>query len=161
MDCSSLPAELTELLQRASCVVAHATPVAARSLAAWATTSLPIHPCIRDLRGEHILFSGSAVSGVVDFGAMSEDHHATDLARLLGDFAGEDEKLFSIGLRAYRHAGGALVVPDEFVLQLAHAGLICSVIGWFHRLAGHARNFKTEAITSRLRHLLTMIEHIR
>jgi homoserine kinase type II len=155
---SALPDELSELLHRASCIVAQAAPGAARKMAAWATTALPIQPCIRDLRGEHVLFSGTTVSGMVDFGALSEDHPATDLARLLADFAGADDNLFSVGLRAYRHAGGTLSGPEEFVRHLAQAGIVCSVMGWLQRLAGHAGHFKTEAITRRLRHLLARVE---
>jgi homoserine kinase type II len=160
-DCAALPPELTGLLHRASCIVAQTAPVAVRNLAAWTTTEVPIQPCVRDLRGEHVLFSGLAVSGIVDFGALREDHPATDLARLLGDFvsAGRGEKLFLAGLRAYRHAGGVLPLRDEFVWHLAHAGIVCSVIGWLHRLAGDARNFKTEAITRRLHHLLERVEY--
>jgi Ser/Thr protein kinase RdoA (MazF antagonist) len=45
---------------------------------------LPIQPCIRDVWHDHLLFTGDAVTGLIDFGAVAFDTPATDVARLLG-----------------------------------------------------------------------------
>jgi Ser/Thr protein kinase RdoA (MazF antagonist) len=131
---ASLPAELAASLRRGCDAVGRAGPVVERALRPWASASFPLQPCVRDLRGDHILFSESTVTGIVDYGAMGEDHPAADLARLLADFAGDDPERFLAGLRSYRTAGGILAAPDVLVRELARAGLVCSVIGWLHRL---------------------------
>jgi homoserine kinase type II len=129
-----LPPALNSLLARAAETVAGATPVALRALAPWEGVRLPVHPCVRDLRGDHVLFQGGAVTGIVDFGAAALDSPAIDLARLLGDFAGDDADRFRGGLNAYRAGGGILDEPDDFVRILDRAGVVCSLIGWLARL---------------------------
>jgi Ser/Thr protein kinase RdoA (MazF antagonist) len=133
-DFASLPGELAASLQRGCRAVERVAPALERALRPWASVSFPLQPCVGDLRGEHILFSDTTVNGIVDYGAMREDHPAADLARLLADFAGDDAERFVAGLMAYRKAGGILAVPDVLVRELARAGQVCSVIGWLHRL---------------------------
>jgi homoserine kinase type II len=125
---------LHTLLASAAAAVADAAPAALRALAPWETVRLPVHPCVRDLRGDHVLFGGAEVTGIVDFGAAALDSPAIDLARLLGDFAGDDENRFRAGIEAYRSAGGTLDAPDEFVRILDRAGVVCSLVGWLVRL---------------------------
>jgi hypothetical protein len=91
-------------------------------------------PCLRDVWGAHVLFTGDAVTGVVDYGAVKPDHPAGDLARLLGDLVGDDPEPFAAGLAAYRAAGGELDVPDGFVRLLDRTGVVCGVINWLLRL---------------------------
>jgi homoserine kinase type II len=54
-----------------------------------ANVPLPVQPCIRDIWHDHIFFTGDAVTGIVDFGAVDIDTPATDIARLLGSLAPE------------------------------------------------------------------------
>ena len=126
---------LDPLLCRAVLVAARAAPLAVRALQPWEHRTFALQPCARDLRGEHVLFEDARVSGIIDYGATAVDHPAVDLARLLDDYAGEDDAHFGAGMNAYRAARGAFDAPDEFVRLLARTGAVCSVLGWLVRLA--------------------------
>ena len=66
-----------------------------------AATCVPLQPCIRDVRQEHVLFEGVHVTGLVDFGAMGIESVAADLARLLGSMVADDQAAWRQGLAAY------------------------------------------------------------
>ncbi len=121
---------LDPLLRRAVALAGRAAPFAARALRAWEHRTLTLHPCVRDPRGEHVLFENCVVSGIIDYGALDVDHPAADLARLLDDFAAPLEA----GTDAYRRARGPVEVPDELVEVLARTGAVCSALGWVVRL---------------------------
>jgi homoserine kinase type II len=148
------PASFIALTPRLNSLVGHATalieqmaPAVIRSLERWEQALVRVQPCLRDLRGEHVLFDKTDVVGIVDYGAMAEDHPAVDLARLLGDFAWQNDRHFSAGLQSYRAAGGQLDAPDNFVQQLAHSGDLGSAIIWLRRLSYRG---KTELLSARV-----------
>jgi Ser/Thr protein kinase RdoA (MazF antagonist) len=60
-----------------------------------------LQPTPRDARAEHFLFEGDRLTGLVDFGAMGVDSTASDLARLLADWVGNDRAAFTNALDAY------------------------------------------------------------
>jgi Ser/Thr protein kinase RdoA (MazF antagonist) len=60
-----------------------------------------LQPCIRDIWHDHVLFVGERVSGLVDFGGLRPDNPATDIARLIGSLAADDQDAWEIGLAAY------------------------------------------------------------
>lgn len=84
---------------------------------------LPLQPCLRDARPEHLLFTGDAVTGLVDFGAMDVETPAADLARLAGEWLprGACDGLRSEGLAAYGRVRPAL--PDEAAAAAAFEDL--------------------------------------
>src|SRR5947207_15831402 len=97
---------------------------------------------------------------MIDFGAMAEDHPAVDLARFLGDCAGDwDAGAFTAGLRAYRDGCCEFDVPDEFVRVLDRGGTVCSVIGWLRRLVVEGRPHPDgAAVAARLGRLVARAE---
>jgi Ser/Thr protein kinase RdoA (MazF antagonist) len=105
---------------------------AARILRDWLARPLPLQLCLRDVHAQHILFTGMSVTGVIDFGAVDWDHPAVDLARYLGDTVGTTPERLKQGVRMYQQAGGPFshTFDDEFVLVLADAGLVGSVLRW-------------------------------
>ncbi len=106
-----------------------------------------------------MLFTDATVTGIVDYGALAEDHGAVDLARLLGDLAGNNDELFTAGLQAYHNAGGDLNVPAGFVRLLDRSGVVCSVIGWVVRLLIEQRSYlNPDAVVARLRRLIWRAE---
>ncbi len=158
---AALPAvnpRLDPLLRRAVAAAARLAPAAARALEPWARRPLALRPCVRDLRGEHVLYDGGRVTGLVDFGAAAVDHPAVDLARFLGDAAEEGASAAALG--AYRAAGGA-DVADDFVRLLAHTGNVCAALGWVVRVvvrrepAGPA-----DAVAARLAGVLDRLDRI-
>jgi homoserine kinase type II len=64
---------------------------------------VPLQPCLRDARPEHFLFEGDRLTGMIDFGAMGIETVAADLARLSGEWLGDDRPLRAVALEAYEN----------------------------------------------------------
>ncbi|MDY3554976.1 phosphotransferase [Gemmata sp. JC717] len=156
-----LAPQLDALLARAAAEIGRCADAAVEALRPWAAWPVRVRPCVRDLRREHVLFQSSAVTGIIDYGAMAIDTPAGDLARLLGDFAEADPALFEEGLSAYRRASGPLDVPDEFVRLLATTGTLCSLLGWLFRLFVRAEPVANPVtLAHRLTHLISRVSHL-
>jgi hypothetical protein len=136
------------------------SPAAVTALEEWENRPVTVKPCVRDLRGEHVLFTNTKVTGIVDYGAMAEDSPAVDLARFLGEVAANNESRFMAGLRAYRDSGGELDIPDHFVRQLDRGGALGSAIIWINRLCRERRAYPDAiSVESRLAFLLLKLQH--
>jgi homoserine kinase type II len=62
---------------------------------------VPVQPCLRDARPAHFLFDGDELTGLIDYGAMGVESVAADLARLLGEWIGDERPLRGVALAAY------------------------------------------------------------
>jgi Ser/Thr protein kinase RdoA (MazF antagonist) len=150
--------EQGELIRRAAEEVARLAEPAERALLPWATRPVRVQPCLCDIWHDHVLFTGEAVTGVIDYGAMKEDNIAVDLARLLGDLSGGDGGRFAAGLHAYRDAGGPTDPHPELVRLLDHTGVLCGVIVWLTRFVVEGRTYPDPAaVAARLRQLITRL----
>lgn len=122
--------ELAALVRRALAVLPAHVAEARAALRPWADRRVPVQPCLCDVWHDHVLFTGDAVTGLIDYGEVKPDHPAVDLARLLGDLVGDDAAKVRLGLEAYRTAGGPADVEEEFVRLLDRTGVVCAVIHW-------------------------------
>ena len=158
----SLARPANETLRRGAEAVARLVEPAERVLSQCLARPVAVQPCLCDLWHDHVLFTGDAVTGIVDYGAMKEDHAAVDLARLLGDLVGEDDAKFELGLNAYRAASAASDVASSFVRLLDRTGIACATIVWLLRFLGNSRTiFKTRAVLDRVARLVARLEAIR
>jgi homoserine kinase type II len=155
-----MSAKLAALLRRAAAVAARAAQVVARELRPWAREAFALQPCVRDLRGEHVLFHENRVVGIVDYGAAAVDSPAADLARLFIDYDGAGGELLANGLAAYRQVR-AFDAPDAFVRVLIRSGAVCSVLGWLVRVAIRREPVPDVALAAaRLGHLVALAEKV-
>lgn len=101
---------------------------------------------LRDMRAEHLLFDGDAVSGIVDWHAAGVDNPIADLARLLGDWSLADEAVdpsherdwWQACLDAYDGLDGS----DRELVRLAHEmGLFGALDNWFTWVIEERRHF--------------------
>jgi homoserine kinase type II len=153
-------AKLDPLLIRAQDLAIRFPRADLLALRTWANVPVLIHPCVRDLRSDHVLFGHDRVTGIIDYGAMAIDHPGVDLARFLGDCVGDDDGAVAAGIASYRDAGGVLDVPDEFVRLLDRTGVFCSLIGWLRRtLIVHQSLGDPTAVASRLAQLVARGEN--
>jgi homoserine kinase type II len=88
---------LADLAQR----LADDLPQLVAQCAAHANQPLPLQWCLRDVRWEHVLFSGDAVTGLIDWGAAAVETVACDLGRLLSDAAPVGPAERALALDAY------------------------------------------------------------
>ncbi len=137
-------------LRRAVAVLHSNLPAAIATLAPLVALG-PVQPCLCDPRPEHFLFTGDALTGVIDYAAMKADHPAVDLARLLLDTG-----FLEAGVAAYHAAAGTPAVTVELVRALADTGRVGAVANWVLRLRHRE---PTPAEAARLERLLEGMVH--
>jgi Ser/Thr protein kinase RdoA (MazF antagonist) len=67
----------------------------------WVGVPLPLQWRLGDVWHDHVLFTGTDVTGLIDFGAAGIDSPAGDVGRLLGSLVGDDRERWREGLAAY------------------------------------------------------------
>jgi Ser/Thr protein kinase RdoA (MazF antagonist) len=146
------PGPLADAMRRARELLPPLLPAARAALEPWAGRRVPLQPCLVDVWPEHVRFAGARVAGLIDFGAVQDDHVAADLARLFAGFPGPNP--LPAALAAYRAAGGQLAGPDEFARLLADTGLVCGAAAWLVRLHTGRLPHDPAAVAARLHDLL-------
>ena len=112
-----------------------------------AAREVRLQPVIRDVHREHVLFTEDEVTGLVDFGAMSVDHPAVDLARLLGSYEVDEPERRRDLVHVYNSSFG----DDEHLLIDAfdRSGALLSPFRWLWWLFVEHRTFRDEAAVAR------------
>ncbi len=142
------PGPLGAAVRHAGEVLPPIVPAARAALEPWASRAVQVQACVADVWPEHVLFAGDAVTGLIDFGAVRDDHVGTDLARLFGGFPGPNP--LPAALAAYRAAGGRFDEPDAFLNLLADTGTVCAAAAWLLRLAAGDVPADPAAVAGRL-----------
>jgi homoserine kinase type II len=148
-----LPADLADLLQTSKAALSGRLDDCRAALSEWRSVPVTVQPCLCDVHAEHILFTGSRVSGVIDYGAMQADSPAVDVARFLGDLAPSDSPLFAAGLQAYLGANPAAHISEPLVRMLADTTAVCGLANWHLRLSNRPPP-DADRVKCRLRKLL-------
>lgn len=149
---------LRERFERASEIVA--APVGQRAvarIAAWGSEPVALQPVLRDVWSDHILFVGGEVTGIIDWHAAGIDTPATDLARLLGSWAGEADlsRAFLDSYAAIRPLTG-----DEAALVgfLRDTGIVFGLDNWLRWIVEESRQFAdTRKVEGRVDALLVAL----
>ncbi len=123
------------------------------------TISVRLQPVIRDVWDQHILFEGDAVSGLIDFGAMRIDNVSTDIARLLGSLARDNEDDWQAGLDAYQQLRPLSSDEKQLIGTFDLSIVLLSGLNWLRWLYLENRVFpdkdavffRLQAILERLR----------
>jgi Ser/Thr protein kinase RdoA (MazF antagonist) len=138
-----------------------ASPRVIGALKSALETRVPLQPCLRDVWHDHILFTGDAVTGLIDPHSARSDSVATDLARLLGSLVGDDRRLWGIGLDAYQEVR-ELSTPELALVEVFdQTAVLLSGLTWLDWICLQGRIFedrpkvigRLEAIVARLRTL--------
>jgi Ser/Thr protein kinase RdoA (MazF antagonist) len=112
-----------------------------RLLTPWLLQPVPLQPCVCDPWSAHVLFTGDAVTGLIDFGSAKEDHVAVDLARLLGSSIGDDRSLWEIGLNSYSRIQALSVEECRLTHILDRTGTILAATHWLRWLYHEMRHY--------------------
>lgn len=99
-------------------------------LALAAEEPLRLQPAIRDLHHEHVLFTGDAVSGLVDFGALRIDTPLADIARLVGSLVGDARAGWEQALAAYDRQRPLTAQDRERIRLLDESGTVLGGLQW-------------------------------
>ena len=120
-----------------------------RELGTFRELPVPVHPVIRDLRAEHLFFEQSRLIAVIDFGAMSVDSAACDLARLLGDLTAYDAQKMAAGMEIYHRIRPLNEIERSLVLVLAKTTVMVGLLNWINWLLIERRNFDDEFLVQK------------
>lgn len=132
----------------------HARKLAA-ALDPFVNVVFPIQPVIRDCWHDHILFSGDAVTGLVDFGAMQMDNVALDLARVLGSLVGNEPERWPVAIEQYSKLRPLSVREVDFIYALDQCAAFLGGINWLKWVGVERRVFESlEHVETRIRHLI-------
>lgn len=109
-----------------------------------ALQSTPFHliPCWRDLRHEHVLFTGDAVTGIIDPAATRRDHPGTDVSRFLGSLVGDDLSMWKTSLTRYSQVRPLTTDDLRLIEVLDRSSVLLSGLTWLERwqtgaISGH------------------------
>jgi Ser/Thr protein kinase RdoA (MazF antagonist) len=105
-----------------------------------------LQPCIRDVWHAHVLFAGSHVRGLIDFGSMQADNVATDVARLLGSMALDDPAHWREGLDAYRTVRPLEEHEVTLTKVFDRSGVLLSGLNWIDWIYRQNRVFDAQAV---------------
>ncbi|MFM7152202.1 MAG: phosphotransferase [Gemmataceae bacterium] len=122
--------------------------------------SLRVHPCLRDIWHDHLLFTGEELTGLVDYAGVGEDNPAVDLARMLGSLCGDDEDAWEFALAHYREMGDLTGEEARLARRLDQSGVILALANWRTRLEEMAENKVGFApkLVSRVESLLARVD---
>lgn len=120
-----------------------------------------LQPCVRDLRPEHVLLEGEALTGIVDFGAARVDSVATDLARLVGGWFADDDRGWERARLAYGRESEVGDSGWQLARVLDVTGVGIAIANWLRWLWVEEREFEDrERIEVRLRQLIERLERL-
>ena len=137
---------------------ARRAPEIERRLTAAAKIRVPMQPAVRDIHGEHVLFVGDAVTGIIDFGAMRFDTVAGDIARLLGSLVQDDLAGWQSGLAAYEEVRPLSATERELVPVFDSSGVLLGAMNWLEWLFVEQRQFTNlDLVQARLAELLARL----
>ncbi len=134
-------------------------PAVRGALEKVASLVVPLQPCIRDIWHGHVLFVGSRVTGLVDFGSLEVENVATDIARLLGSMAGDQAAWWNAGVAAYGALRG--LSPGEALLVRAYdlSTVVMSGLNWVDWVFRERRQFADRPAV--IRRLDGIVERMR
>ncbi|MFN0197707.1 MAG: phosphotransferase enzyme family protein [Planctomycetaceae bacterium] len=137
------------------------TKIVRDELQRFESVLLPLQPCLRDIWSEHVLFTGTKVTGLIDPTACRIDHVAVDLARLLGSFLDDDIASWKFALQAYQQYHPLSDIELEYVRVLDRSSTLLSGMNWLGRyfLQGSIIG-NPESALKRLVNLTKRIENI-
>lgn len=132
--------------RRAACIAAELETVRRLTVA--------LQPCLRDVWREHLLFNGEEATGLIDAHACRSESVATDIARLLGSFVGDDRGGWEVGLAAYREVRPLSIDERGLVELFDRSSVLLSGLSWLEWRVLEGRRFDDPAaVVARLRRI--------
>ena len=113
----------------------------AEKLESLVDVPLPLQWCLRDVRHDHLLFSGERVTGLIDFGAAAVESVSGDVARLLGSMVNDHRESWDVGIQAYASVRPLSNRERQAIAGFDEGGALCSAANWVRWLFVEGRSF--------------------
>lgn len=152
---------LRELAHRILHYIRHGRAMVAARLESVRDREFRLHPCLRDVWHDHLLFTDDKVTGVIDPSACRSDHVACDLSRLIGSLVGNDVDQWELALAEYQRYRPLTVVELQLVDALDRSGVLLSGWTWLEWIYAERREFvDTNGVQQRMNLILTRMESL-
>ena len=120
-----------------------------------------LHPCLRDVWHDHLLFEEDRVTGLIDATAARTETPAADLARLLGSLLGDTDDRWDMAFAAYRGVQPLSDREARLVRVLDQSTVLLSGLTWLERLFMQRLNYSNPPrVLSRLRQITARLERL-
>lgn len=118
-----------------------------------------LHPCLRDIWHDHVLYTDDELTGLIDPNACRTDHVASDLTRLLGSLLGDAPGEWAYALDCYQSVRPMEITELALIDCYDITNVILSGLTWVERglFNGHSLTHfpqlmtRLEAILQRLK----------
>ena len=136
-------------------------PRVAASLKIGIEADVPLQPCLRDIWHDHVLFTGEAVTGLIDPHAARTDSVAADLARLLDTLAGDDRNQWDAGLASYQEVRRLSAAELALIELFDQSGLLLSGMNWLDWHLVNKRTFANrDGVLARLTSIAARLQRL-
>ena len=153
--------ELVDLARRILDLFQLSSEHVAEDLLAYHDLRFRLHPCLRDVWHDHLLFEGDQVTGLIDPSAARSETPATDLARLLGSLLGDDEDRWEFAISAYRAVRPLSDREATLARVLDQSTILLSGLTWLERLFVHRLNYSNPPrVLERLRQIAVRLDRL-
>jgi Ser/Thr protein kinase RdoA (MazF antagonist) len=134
--------ELSALAESILQIVKPRMPSLQIALNESACLAVPIQICLRDVRHDHILFVGDAVTGILDYDAIRADCAALDVARLAQGLIGNDTRQWQAAIADYESVRPMATSEHRLLPTLRIANPVLSAITWLEWVFVERREFE-------------------
>ena len=131
--------EAQALLDHLAQNICRFAPVVQMELQSASRLTVHLQPVLRDVWHDHVLFTGDAVTGLIDASACRTESVAADLARLLGSLVGDDVAAWDFALAEYQRVRPLTLSELALIPVLDRSGVLLSAVTWLEWLGPQQR----------------------
>ena len=136
-------------------------PTVAAELQSLENVGFRLHPCLRDVWHDHLLFTGETLTGLIDPSAARSENVASDLSRLLGSLLGDDRPRWESALDAYAAVRPLTGQERKLIRTLDRSGVLLSPLHWIDRLQNGSKSSAPRLTPNEWSRLSTLATRLR
>lgn len=131
------------------------------ALSAYRNLRFRLHPCLRDVWHDHLLFFGDEVTGLIDPSAARSETPAADLSRLLGSLLGDDEQRWDVAISAYREVRQLSDREVALARVIDQCAVLLGGLTWLERLFVFRLNYSNpQRVLERMRQIALRLDRL-
>ncbi len=151
--------QIQELTGRIAACLRRGRNQIAQELRSVCDIKVRLHPCLRDIWHDHLLFTGDELTGLIDPSASRTENVACDLSRLIGSLFGDDRRGWDQSLNEYQRHRALTFGELRLIKALDRSGVLLSGWTWLEWICLKQRTFSDiETVVARLQTIQSRME---